>query len=63
MELTEIISLIKQKKRHGIIKRVATKTGVSQPTVRKYLEGDVISDKALLVISAALEDVKERGKK
>jgi response regulator of citrate/malate metabolism len=58
MEIQEIINIIKIQKRHGIIKRVSEKTGISQPTVKKYLNGHVISDKALLVLKAALEDVE-----
>lgn len=58
MEIQEIINIIKIQKRHGIIKRVSEKTGISQPTVKKYLNGNVISDKALLVLKAALEDVE-----
>ena len=33
-------------------------TGVSMPSVKKYIEGNVISDKALLVLKAALEDIE-----
>jgi len=58
MEIEQIINLIKIKKRHGIIKRVSQKTGISQPTVKKYLNGDVINPKALVVLKAALEDVE-----
>lgn len=58
MEIEQIINLIKIKKRHGIIKRVSEKTGISQPTVKKYLNGDVINPKALVVLKAALEDVE-----
>ena len=57
MELQEIIYLIKTKKKHGIIKRVSEKTGVSMPTVRKYLEGDIVNPKAMIVLEAALEEV------
>lgn len=57
MELQEIIYLIKTKKKHGIIKRVSEKTGVSMPTVRKYLEGDIVNPKAMTVLTAALEEV------
>ena len=57
MELQEIINLIKVKKKHGIIKRVSAQTGVSMPTVRKYLEGDIINPKAMSVIKAAMEDI------
>ena len=58
MEIEQIINLIKIKKRHGIIKRVSQKTGISQPTVKKYLNGDVINPKALVVLKSALEDVE-----
>ena len=57
MELQEIINLIKVKKKHGIIKRVSEQTGVSMPTVRKFLEGDIINPKAMSVIKAAMEDI------
>jgi response regulator of citrate/malate metabolism len=57
MELQEIINLIKVKRKHGLVKRVSEQTGVSMPTVRKYLEGDVINPKAMLVIKTALEEV------
>jgi response regulator of citrate/malate metabolism len=54
MELQEIINLIKVKRKHGLVKRVSEQTGVSMPTVRKYLDGDVINPKAMLVINTAL---------
>jgi response regulator of citrate/malate metabolism len=57
MELQEIINLIKVKRKHGLVKRVSEQTGVSMPTVRKYLDGDVINAKAMLVIKTALEEV------
>jgi response regulator of citrate/malate metabolism len=57
MELQEIINLIKVKRKHGLVKRVSDQTGVSMPTVRKYLDGDVINPKAMLVIKTALEEV------
>jgi hypothetical protein len=57
MELQEIINLIKVKRKHGLVKRVSEQTGVSMPTVRKYLDGDVINPKAMLVIKTALEEV------
>jgi hypothetical protein len=57
MELQEIINLIKVKRKHGLVKRVSKQTGVSMPTVRKYLDGDVINPKAMLVIKTALEEV------
>ena len=57
MELQEIINLIKVKRKHGLVKRVSEQTGVSMPTVRKYLDGDVINPKAMLVIKTALKEV------
>ena len=57
MELAEIIKQIKLNTTHGLIKRVSDATGVSQPSVRKYLNGDIINPKAMSVIKAALEDV------
>ena len=57
MELQEIINLIKVKRKHGLVKRVSEQTGVSMPTVRKYLDGDVINPKAMLVIKTALVEV------
>jgi response regulator of citrate/malate metabolism len=57
MEIQEIINFIKTKKKHGIIKRVSQKTGVSMPTVRKYLEGDIVYPKAMTVLNAAMEDI------
>jgi response regulator of citrate/malate metabolism len=57
MELQEIIQQIKLKRTHGLNKRVSEATGVSQPSVRKYLNGDVMSPKAMAVIKAALEDI------
>jgi response regulator of citrate/malate metabolism len=57
MNIQEIIHLIKVQKTHGLIKRVSEATGVSQPSVRKYLNGDIINPKAMSVIKAALEDV------
>jgi hypothetical protein len=59
MELQEIINLIKVKRKHGLVKRVSEQTGVSMPTVRKYLDGDVINPKAMLVIKTALEEVSK----
>ena len=57
MDLQQIVTLIKVKKKHGLIKRVSEATGVSQPSVRKYLNGDIIIPKAMSVIKAALEEV------
>ena len=57
MNLNEVVQLIKLNKKHGLIKRVSEATGVSQPSVRKYLNGDVINPKAMIVLKAALEEV------
>jgi lambda repressor-like predicted transcriptional regulator len=57
MELQEILNTIKLKKKHGLIRRVSQKTGVSMPTVKKYLDGDIINPKAKKVIMSALEEV------
>ena len=57
MDLQQIVTLIKVKKKHCLIKRVSEATGVSQPSVRKYLNGDIINPKAMSVIKAALEEV------
>jgi response regulator of citrate/malate metabolism len=61
MDLQQIVTLIKVKKKHGLIKRVSEATGVSQPSVRKYLNGDVINPKAMSVIKAALEEVNNES--
>jgi len=59
MEIQEVINQIKLNKRHGIVSRVAARTGISMPTVRKYLNGDVIQPKALIVLNTALQIIKE----
>lgn len=60
MEIQEVINQIKLNKRHGIVKQVSQRTGVSMPTVKKYLNGEVIQPKALIVLNAALEIIKEK---
>lgn len=57
MELQEILTTIKMKKKHGLIRRVSEKTGVSMPTVKKYLNGNIISPKAKQVILTAMQEV------
>lgn len=57
MELQEILNTIKLKKKHGLIRRVSQKTGVSMPTVKKYLDGNIINPKAMDVIRTAMEEV------
>jgi response regulator of citrate/malate metabolism len=61
MDLQQIVQIIKLNKKHGLIKRVSETTGVSQPSVRKYLNGDIINPKAMSVIKAALEEVNNAG--
>lgn len=57
MELQEILTTIRMKKKHGLIRRVSQKTGVSMPTVKKYLDGNIINQKAMDVIRTAMEEV------
>lgn len=57
MELQEILTTIRMKKKHGLIRRVSQKTGVSMPTVKKYLDGNIINPKAMDVIRTAMEEV------
>lgn len=59
MEIQEVINQIKLNKRHGIVKQVSQRTGVSMPTVKKYLNGEVIQPKALMVLNAALQIIQE----
>jgi hypothetical protein len=59
MEIQEVINQIKLNKRHGIVSKVSARTGISMPTVRKYLNGDVIQPKALIVLNTALQIIKE----
>lgn len=58
MDYTKAIAEIKIKRRQGLLQTVARKTGVSLPTVRKYLvEGEIVSPKAKAVIEIALREV------
>lgn len=58
MDYTKAIAEIKMKRRQGLLQTVARKTGVSLPTVRKYLiEGEIVSPKAKAVIEIALREV------
>jgi hypothetical protein len=59
MDIQEVINQIKLNKRHGIVSKVSARTGISMPTVRKYLNGDVIQPKALIVLNTALKIIKE----
>ena len=58
MDYNKAIEIIKLKRRQGLYQIVARKTGVSLPTVRKYLvEGNIVSPKAKAVIEIALREV------
>ena len=59
MDIQEVINQIKLNKRHGIVSKVSKKTGISMPTVRKYLSGDIVQPKALIVLNTALQIIKE----
>jgi hypothetical protein len=55
MDYNKAIETIKLKRRQGLFQIVARKTGVSLPTVRKYLvEGNIVSPKAKAVIEICL---------
>jgi hypothetical protein len=55
MKPEELIQFVKLNKRHGIIKAVSERTGISMPTVSKYLRGDIYNKTAIEVIKAAKE--------
>jgi len=55
MDIQEVIKQIKLHKKHGIVSKVSARTGISMPTVRKYLNGDVIQPKALIVLNTAID--------
>lgn len=60
MDYTKAIETIKLKRRQGLFQIVARKSGISLPTVRKYLlDGDIISPKAKAVIEIALKEVSD----
>jgi response regulator of citrate/malate metabolism len=59
MDIQEVINQIKLNKRHGIVSKVSKKTGISMPTVRKYLNGDIVQPKALIVLNTALQIIKD----
>jgi response regulator of citrate/malate metabolism len=62
MDIQTIINEIKLKRKHGLVKKVSKATGISQPTVRKYLKGEgIVSDKALVVLRHALKEVEDAG--
>ena len=58
MNIDSIIKEIKLKRKHGLVKKVSKATGISMPTVKKYLEGEgIVSEKALTVLRYALKEV------
>lgn len=58
MDYNKAIEQIKLKRRQGLFQIVSKKSGVSLPTVRKYLiDGNIVSPKAQLVIDIALKEV------
>ena len=60
MDYTKAIEIIKLKRRQGLFQIVARKSGISLPTVRKYLlDGNIISPKAKAVIEIALKEVSD----
>ena len=60
MDYTKAIETIKMKRRQGLFQIVARKSGISLPTVRKYLlDGNIISPKAKAVIEIALKEVSD----
>jgi hypothetical protein len=60
MDYNKAIEEIKLKRRQGLFQIVSKKSGVSLPTVRKYLvEGNIISPKAHAVILIALKEVND----
>jgi len=59
MDIQEVIKQIKLHKKHGIVSKVSARTGISMPTVRKYLNGDVIQPKALIVLNTAIDIINE----
>ena len=60
MDYTKAIETIKMKRRQGLFQIVARKSGISLPTVRKYLlDGNIISPKAKSVIEIALKEVSD----
>ena len=59
MNIDSIIKEIKLKRKHGLVKKVSKATGISMPTVKKYLEGEgIVSEKALTVLRYALKEVE-----
>jgi transposase len=59
MDIQEVIKQIKLNKRHGMLMKISRETGISMPTIKKYLDGDVVQPKALIVLNKALEIIKK----
>jgi hypothetical protein len=59
MDIQEVIKQIKLHKKHGIVSKVSARTGISMPTVRKYLNGDVIQPKVLIILNTAIDIINE----
>jgi hypothetical protein len=59
MDIQQIVKEIKLHKKHGIVSKVSARTGISMPTVRKYLNGDVTQPKVLLVLNTAIDIINE----
>jgi DeoR/GlpR family transcriptional regulator of sugar metabolism len=59
MDIQQIVKEIKLHKKHGIVSQVSARTGISMPTVRKYLNGDVKQPKVLLVLNTAIDIINE----
>ena len=61
MDIQQVVKEIKLHKKHGIVSQVSARTGISMPTVRKYLNGDVMQPKVLLVLNTAIDIINERA--
>lgn len=59
MDIQQVVKEIKLHKKHGIVSQVSARTGISMPTVRKYLNGDVTQPKVLLVLNTAIDIINE----
>jgi len=59
MDIQEILKQIKLHKKHGIVSKVSARTGISMPTVRKYLNGNVIQPKVLIILNTAIDIINE----
>jgi len=59
MDIQEVLKQIKLHKKHGIVSKVAARSGISMPTVRKYLNGNVIQPKVLIILNTAIDIINE----